>query len=52
MFLGSHFANSGRRRAVVERQRIGGAGPNIAYLSTKNEISSTEVADLVHHAAA
>jgi pyruvate/2-oxoglutarate dehydrogenase complex dihydrolipoamide dehydrogenase (E3) component len=44
-------AQSGRRTAVVERQWIGGACPNIACLPGKNEIRSAEVAHLARHAA-
>ena len=48
--LAWHFARSGRRTAVVERQWIGGSCPNIACLPSKNEIWSAKVAQLVHHA--
>jgi pyruvate/2-oxoglutarate dehydrogenase complex dihydrolipoamide dehydrogenase (E3) component len=41
-----HFAQSGRRTAVVERQWIGGSCPNIACMPSKNEISSASVAHL------
>jgi pyruvate/2-oxoglutarate dehydrogenase complex dihydrolipoamide dehydrogenase (E3) component len=46
-----HMARSGRRTAVVERRWIGGAGPNIAYMPSKNEIRSAEVTHLARHAA-
>jgi pyruvate/2-oxoglutarate dehydrogenase complex dihydrolipoamide dehydrogenase (E3) component len=51
MFLASHLARTGRRTAVVERRWIGGSCPNINCLPSKNEIWSSKVADLVHHAA-
>jgi hypothetical protein len=35
-------ARLGRRTAVVERQRIGGACPNIACMPTNNEIRGAE----------
>ena len=46
-----HLAQSGRRTAVVERQWIGGACPNIACMPSKNEISSARVAYLTRNAA-
>jgi pyruvate/2-oxoglutarate dehydrogenase complex dihydrolipoamide dehydrogenase (E3) component len=46
-----HMARLGQRTAVVERQWIGGACPNIACMPTKNEIRSAEVAHLAGHAA-
>ena len=46
-----HMARSGRRTAVVERRWIGGSGPNIACLPSKNEIWSARVAHLARHAA-
>ncbi len=46
-----HMARSGQRTAVVERQWIGGACPNIACMPSKNEIRSAEVAYLARHAA-
>jgi len=46
-----HLAGSGQRTAVVERQWIGGACPNIACMPSKNEIRSAEVAYLARHAA-
>jgi pyruvate/2-oxoglutarate dehydrogenase complex dihydrolipoamide dehydrogenase (E3) component len=46
-----HMARLGQRAAVVERQWIGGACPNIACMPTKNEIRSAEVAHLAGHAA-
>src|SRR5215831_17911681 len=46
-----HLARSGQRTAVVERQWIGGACPNIACMPSKNEIRSAEVAHLARHAA-
>jgi pyruvate/2-oxoglutarate dehydrogenase complex dihydrolipoamide dehydrogenase (E3) component len=49
--LAWHMAQSGRRTAVVERQWIGGACPNVACMPSKNEIQSARVAHLVHNAA-
>ncbi|HET8921305.1 MAG TPA: FAD-dependent oxidoreductase [Xanthobacteraceae bacterium] len=49
--LAWHLAQSGQRTAVVERQWIGGACPNVACLPSKNEIRSAEVAHLAHQAA-
>jgi pyruvate/2-oxoglutarate dehydrogenase complex dihydrolipoamide dehydrogenase (E3) component len=49
--LAWHLARSGQRTAVVERQWIGGACPNIACMPTKNEIWSAKVAHLARHAA-
>ena len=46
-----HMAQSGRRTAVVERQWIGGACPNVACMPSKNEIASAKVAHLARHAA-
>jgi pyruvate/2-oxoglutarate dehydrogenase complex dihydrolipoamide dehydrogenase (E3) component len=46
-----HMAQSGQRTAVVERQWIGGACPNIACMPSKNEIRSAEVAHLARHGA-
>jgi pyruvate/2-oxoglutarate dehydrogenase complex dihydrolipoamide dehydrogenase (E3) component len=46
-----HMARSDQRTAVVERQWIGGACPNIACMPSKNEIRSAEVAHLVRHGA-
>ena len=46
-----HMARLGQRTAVVERQWIGGACPNIACMPSKNEIRSAEVAHLARHAA-
>src|SRR6202046_3522713 len=46
-----HLARSGQRTAVVERQWIGGACPNIACMPSKNEIRSAEVAHLARHGA-
>ena len=45
------MARSGQRTAVVERQWIGGACPNIACMPSKNEIRSAEVAHLARHGA-
>jgi pyruvate/2-oxoglutarate dehydrogenase complex dihydrolipoamide dehydrogenase (E3) component len=45
-----HMARSGQRTAVVERQWIGGACPNIACMPSKNEIRSAEVAHFARHA--
>src|SRR6266567_6769114 len=44
--LAWHTAQSGRRTAVVERQWIGGACPNVACMPSKNEIWSARVAHL------
>ena len=49
--LAWHMAQSGRRTAVVERQWIGGACPNVACMPSKNEIWSAKVAHLVRNAA-
>src|SRR6516165_6599692 len=46
-----HMARLGQRTAVVERQWIGGACPNIACMPSKNEIRSAEVAHLARHGA-
>ena len=46
-----HMAQLGQRTAVVERQWIGGACPNIACMPSKNEIRSAELAHLARHAA-
>ena len=46
-----HLARSSQRTAVVERQWIGGACPNIACMPSKNEIRSAEVAHLARHGA-
>jgi pyruvate/2-oxoglutarate dehydrogenase complex dihydrolipoamide dehydrogenase (E3) component len=46
-----HMAQMGQRTAVVERQWIGGACPNIACMPSKNEIRSAEVAHLARHGA-
>ena len=43
------MARSGQRTAVVERQWIGGACPNIACMPSKKEIRSAEVAHLARH---
>jgi pyruvate/2-oxoglutarate dehydrogenase complex dihydrolipoamide dehydrogenase (E3) component len=45
-----NMAQSGRRTAVVERQWIGGACPNIACMPTKNEIASAKVAHFARQA--
>jgi pyruvate/2-oxoglutarate dehydrogenase complex dihydrolipoamide dehydrogenase (E3) component len=44
------MGRAGRRVAVVERQWIGGACPNIACLPSKNEVASARVAHLVRRA--
>src|SRR5262249_9960319 len=44
------MAGAGHRTAVVERRWIGGSGPDINCLPSKNEIWSAKVADLVRHA--
>src|SRR6266516_771838 len=49
--LAWHMAQSGRRTAVVARQWIGGACPNINCMPSKNEILSASVAHVVRHAA-
>jgi pyruvate/2-oxoglutarate dehydrogenase complex dihydrolipoamide dehydrogenase (E3) component len=49
--LAWHLARSGQRTAVVERQWIGGACPNVACLPSKNEIRSAEVAHLARQGA-
>jgi len=48
--LAWHMAQSGLRTAVVERQWIGGACPNVACMPSKNEIWSARVAHLARHA--
>jgi pyruvate/2-oxoglutarate dehydrogenase complex dihydrolipoamide dehydrogenase (E3) component len=48
--LAWHLARSGRRTAVVERQRIGGSCPNVNCMPSKNEIWSANVAHTVRHA--
>jgi pyruvate/2-oxoglutarate dehydrogenase complex dihydrolipoamide dehydrogenase (E3) component len=45
------FAAEGSRVAVVERQYVGGACPNIACLPTKNVIHSAKVASYAHRGA-
>ena len=42
-----NMAKAGRRTAVVEREYIGGACPNVACLPSKNVIYSAKVASLV-----
>jgi pyruvate/2-oxoglutarate dehydrogenase complex dihydrolipoamide dehydrogenase (E3) component len=49
--IACHMARLGQRTAVVERQWIGGACPNIACMPSKNEIRSAELAHLARHAA-
>src|SRR5258706_1255535 len=49
-YLAWLMAQSGRRRAVVERRWIGGSCPNVNCLPSKNEIWSAKVAHLVHNA--
>jgi pyruvate/2-oxoglutarate dehydrogenase complex dihydrolipoamide dehydrogenase (E3) component len=44
------MGRAGRRVAVVERQWVGGACPNIACLPSKNEVASARVAHLARHA--
>ena len=46
------FASQGRRVAVVERQYIGGACPNIACLPSKNVIYSAQVAGYARNLSA
>src|SRR5260221_4730004 len=46
-----HMAQSGRRTAVVERRRSGGAWVNTACMPTKNEIANAKGAHLARHAA-
>jgi pyruvate/2-oxoglutarate dehydrogenase complex dihydrolipoamide dehydrogenase (E3) component len=49
--LAWHLAQSGRRTAVVERQWIGGACPNVNCMPSKNEIWSANVSHVARHAA-
>jgi pyruvate/2-oxoglutarate dehydrogenase complex dihydrolipoamide dehydrogenase (E3) component len=49
--IACHMARLGQRTAVVEREWIGGACPNIACMPSKNEIRSAEAAHLARHAA-
>jgi len=49
--LAWHLARSGRPTAVVERQWIGGACPNVNCMPSKNEIWSANVAHVAQHAA-
>jgi pyruvate/2-oxoglutarate dehydrogenase complex dihydrolipoamide dehydrogenase (E3) component len=49
--LAWHMAQSGRRTAVVERQWIGGACPNVNCMPSKNEIWSANVSHVARHAA-
>src|SRR5260370_17110759 len=44
-----HMAQSGRRTAVVERRGIGGSCVHIAFMPSKNEISSAKVSHLARH---
>jgi pyruvate/2-oxoglutarate dehydrogenase complex dihydrolipoamide dehydrogenase (E3) component len=46
-----HLARSGRRTAVLERQWIGGACPNVNCMPSKKETSSANVAHVVRHVA-
>jgi pyruvate/2-oxoglutarate dehydrogenase complex dihydrolipoamide dehydrogenase (E3) component len=50
MCLAWHLAEAGQRVAVVERRWVGGSGPNVNCLPSKNELWSAKVADLVHRA--
>src|SRR6202046_1907705 len=43
------LAGQGHRVAVVDRKYIGGSCPNIACLTSKNEIHSAKVASYVHN---
>jgi pyruvate/2-oxoglutarate dehydrogenase complex dihydrolipoamide dehydrogenase (E3) component len=45
------LASEGSRVAVIERQYVGGACPNIACLPSKNVIHSAKVASYMHRAA-
>lgn len=45
------FGEQGLRVAVVERQYVGGACPNIACLPSKNIIHTAQIAHSVRHAA-
>lgn len=45
------LASRGQRVAVIERQYVGGACPNIACLPSKNIIHGARVADLVRRSA-
>ncbi len=51
-YLAWHFAEAGKRTAVVERRWIGGSCPNINCLPSKNEIWSARVASIVARAEA
>jgi pyruvate/2-oxoglutarate dehydrogenase complex dihydrolipoamide dehydrogenase (E3) component len=45
-----HTRQSGRRTAVVERRRVGGACPNIACMPSKNEIASAKIEHMARQA--
>jgi pyruvate/2-oxoglutarate dehydrogenase complex dihydrolipoamide dehydrogenase (E3) component len=51
-YLAWHLAQSGEQTMVIERRWIGGSCPNVNCLPAKNEIWSSKVADLAHHAHA
>jgi pyruvate/2-oxoglutarate dehydrogenase complex dihydrolipoamide dehydrogenase (E3) component len=44
-----HFAQGGRRAALVERRWVGGSCPNIACMPSKTELWSARVAHLARH---
>src|SRR5882757_887768 len=50
-YIAWELARQGQRVAVVERGLIGGSGPNIACLPSKNLVHSAKVADLIRHAS-
>src|SRR5262249_32642642 len=45
------LARAGRRTAVVERRWIGGSGPHVNCMPSKNEVWSANVAYVVRHGA-
>src|SRR6516164_3666216 len=50
-FMAWTMAGEGRRTALVEREALGGACPNVACLPSKNIIYSAKVAALARHGA-
>ena len=50
-YLAWHLAQSKQKTAVVERRWIGGSCPNTNCLTSKNEIWSAKVANLVYHSS-
>jgi pyruvate/2-oxoglutarate dehydrogenase complex dihydrolipoamide dehydrogenase (E3) component len=50
-FIAWTMAGAGRRTALVEREALGGACPNVACLPSKNIIYSAKVAALARHGA-